>query len=79
MEIDVAHAGVLFLSDLVDVTGASRHAQLKLDSGKFFLKAGLEFLPQLCAGWNGNYDPAFPSRPLNRPFPFRTFALRRLT
>ena len=47
-------------------------------AGNFFLKAGLELLPQFRAGGNGNYNFAFFLRRLKRPFPLRTFALNRL-
>src|SRR5512146_990623 len=79
MQVDAAHAGVLFLSDLVDVTRASRYAELELDTGKFFLKAVLELFSQFRACRDGNHDFAFLPRRLNRLFPFRTFALRRLS
>src|SRR5215831_18655702 len=71
MKIDVAHAGVLFLRDLVDVTGASRHAQLKFNGGKFFLKAGLEFLPEFSARRDRDHHFPLALGGLHRFFPFR--------
>src|SRR5262249_36298487 len=70
MKIDVAHAGVLFLRDLVDVTSPSRHAQFKLDSRKFFLKAGLEFLPEFSARRDRDHHSALTLGGLHCFFPF---------
>jgi hypothetical protein len=71
MKIDAADTGLLLFHDFVDVACATRNAKLKLDAEKFFLKAVFKLLPQLGAGWNGNYDFTFPLRALNGFVPFR--------